>query len=276
MFEIFRRLASVGLLKKWVWKKWYNFMSSFYKGDMLKFMNYGFDHLDKTKIPELKSSDKNNRFEIQLYNHVANLQNIKAKNVLEIGSGRGGGAAYLAQYLAPKSVLGLDLSHTAIAFCKKTYNHIQNLNFIEGDAVSLPFENDKFDVVINVESSHCYPSMEKFAREVWRVLKPGGWLLYCDLRHAEDIEKLVGTFNFSGLKTLTRENITGNIVSALEKMSGKRIEGIKAHVPRFIIKSFANFAGVKGGSIFESLKSGSRQYISLSMVKGEEEVSRQR
>ena len=231
-------------------------------------MNYGFDPRDKNQKLELKSRDEENRFEIQLYDHVANLQGVKDKNVLEIGSGRGGGAAYLAEYLAPNSVLGLDLSPKAIEFCQKTYTHLENLKFIEGDAMNLPFEDEKFDVVMNVESSHCYPSMEKFSAEAERVLKPGGWLLYCDLRPKEDIDSLVEVLKSSGLKTVSSQDITGSIVSALEKMSEKRSLGIKDHVPSLISKSFISFAGVKGGSVFESLKSGSRQYISLSLEKG--------
>ena len=35
-----------------------------------------------------------------------------------------------------------------------------------GDSENLPFEDNTFDAVLNIESSHCYASMDKFIKEV--------------------------------------------------------------------------------------------------------------
>jgi SAM-dependent methyltransferase len=53
---------------------------------------------------------------------------------------------------------------------KQSYK-IPGLKFVPGDAEFLPFANNRFDVVINVESSHCYRSMQSFIRQAFRVLK---------------------------------------------------------------------------------------------------------
>jgi ubiquinone/menaquinone biosynthesis C-methylase UbiE len=45
---------------------------------------------------------------------------------------------------------------------------------VHGDAENLPFPQVSFDAVINVESAHCYGSIERFLAEVHRVLRPGG------------------------------------------------------------------------------------------------------
>ena len=53
---------------------------------------------------------------------------------------------------------------------------------MRGDAENLPFPDQSFDAVINIESSHCYPRFPRFLAEVARVLRPGGHFLYADLR----------------------------------------------------------------------------------------------
>ena len=61
------------------------------------------------------------------------------------------------------------------------------LAFEVGDAERMPFPDASFDAVVNVESSHCYPSMPAFLSEVRRVLRPGGHFLYADLRPRTDL-----------------------------------------------------------------------------------------
>jgi hypothetical protein len=74
-------------------------------------MNYGFAELDGTaKTFELQPDDEAERYPIALYRHVATLAPIEGRDVLEIGSGRGGGASYVARYLKPSRMVGIDLS----------------------------------------------------------------------------------------------------------------------------------------------------------------------
>ena len=53
--------------------------------------------------------------------------------------------------------------------------------FLCADAENLPFPSDCADVLLNIESSHCYPNFARFLAEVRRVLKPGGVFAYADL-----------------------------------------------------------------------------------------------
>jgi ubiquinone/menaquinone biosynthesis C-methylase UbiE len=55
------------------------------------------------------------------------------------------------------------------------------MDFVHGDAQSLPFADESFDVVINIEASHGYPDFPRFLAEVARVLRPGGRFLYADV-----------------------------------------------------------------------------------------------
>ena len=138
-----------------------------------------------------------------------------------MGSGRGGGASYIARYLDPRSIIGIDISSSAISLCKKFYKE-NNLSFSIGDSENIPFEDNSYDIVINVESSHCYGSMTKFLNEVNRVLIPGGMLLFCDFRSLDGINDLYGYFNQSNLKFINRFDITSNILRGLDKLSDYR------------------------------------------------------
>ncbi len=51
-----------------------------------------------------------------------------------------------------------------------------------GDALNLPFDVSTFDIIINVEASHCYPDQARFFSEVSRILKKDGVFLYADFR----------------------------------------------------------------------------------------------
>ena len=84
---------------------------------------------------------------------------------------------------------GVDFSQKAVQFCRD-HHQLEGLTFVPGDAEALPFADESFDAVINVESSHCYRSMPAFLGQVQRVLRPGGYFLFADLRTASDSERL--------------------------------------------------------------------------------------
>ena len=250
--------------KRWFWKKWYTLFASKAPNPEFRFMNYGY-YKDGFH-PLLKSFDERERYPIQLYHHVASQINLEGKTVLEVGSGRGGGALYIAQYLNPLSVTGIDISETAVELCNSIYD-VDNLNFTVGDSENIQYDNGKFDVVINVESSHCYGSMESFLKETFRILKPGGVFLFCDLRETSVLEELLVQFNNSGLKTIQYQDITKNIIEALTKMSEERKNAIQKYIPVVFRRTFESYAGVKGSKIHNSFKNGTLSYVSVCLEK---------
>jgi hypothetical protein len=54
----------------------------------------------------LAETDEPDRHWIQLYHHVAGAVDLEKCTVLEVGSGRGGGASFIKRYLRPASVIG--------------------------------------------------------------------------------------------------------------------------------------------------------------------------
>ena len=156
-----------------------------------------------------------NRYCIQLYHHVVAAIDLSGKDVVEVGSGRGGGAFHITRYLKPRSMVGIDFSRKAIEFCRKYYS-IDGLSFTQGDAENLPLGDGSVDAVINLESSHCYGSMRRFLGEVYRVLRPNGYFLFSDHRDQDKTNLLREQLKDSGLRVVRENDITLNVVRALE------------------------------------------------------------
>jgi SAM-dependent methyltransferase len=194
----------------------YNLAAKMYSHQDYKFINCGFSDLNG-KDDTIDFSRPENLCVLWegLYRRVVGPVALAGKDVLEVGCGRGGGSEYMMTKLKPRSLVALDLSDVAIARCSETYR-IPGLSFQEGNACALPFEDGRFDVVVNVESSHCYPSQEAFLREVLRVLRPGGHFCFADITDASGhTARLNRLFEELGFTVLQKEDITANVVKSL-------------------------------------------------------------
>ena len=258
-------LAISPKLKKFLWKRWYQILANYKKDSTWKFMNYGFID-SKIEIINLDLSDEPDRESIQLYHHVASKTTVENKTILEVGSGRGGGASFIAKFFNPFMMFGIDISPNAVRLSNNFYNQ-KNLNFKVGDSENIPFPDNYFDVVINVESSHCYGSMEKFLLEVKRVLKPGGYFSWADLDGANMERFNQNVFLNSGMKIISEEIITENVLAGLDSMSDKREKAIIENTPKLFLNSVKTFAGVKGTEIYNSFKNGKMVYLSKLLQK---------
>ncbi|MBM3267120.1 MAG: methyltransferase domain-containing protein [Candidatus Sericytochromatia bacterium] len=233
----------------------------FFRQRPVHFLNYGFESADSLK-PRLLAEDEPDRASIQLYHHLASQGPVAHARVLEIGCGRGGGASYLARYFQPREVIGMDISPSAVRYCRSSHG-AEGLSFLVGDAESVPFPAASFDVVLNVESSHCYGSMSRFLAEVRRILRPGGHFLFCDVRPAADVEALCQAMADSRLEIVSRGDITPQVLRALERESDTRKEQIRRVFPRWLHASVFDFSGVAPGTVFESFSAGTRRYLSF-------------
>ena len=246
-------------LKRAVWKKLYEYLSKKYPTEQWTYMNYGYEPFNQPiKIP-LKEEEESDRYMIQLYHHVATAVELIDKEVVEVGSGRGGGSSYIKRYLNPKTMTGIDYSKNAIKFSNK-HHSVEGLTFIHGDAEDLSLANESVDVIVNVESSHCYGSMKKFVAQVNRVLRPGGYFLFADLRASETIDELDTTFSDAGFEVLKKELISKEVVNAMDAFHEFKLEFFQNMVKGWLKKPLNNFAGVKGSNIHKELSNGEMVY----------------
>lgn len=103
--------------------------------------------------------------------------------MLEIGCGPGALAESLSRWYPHSEVCGVDMDSNFIAFARQ---NTSGINFLEGDATALPFEDASFDVTIsNTVAEHIEPA--KFYGEQYRVLKEDGVCLVLSARRGINI-----------------------------------------------------------------------------------------
>lgn len=234
-----------------IWKTCYQFIARKWKSDDWTFMNYGWlPEAGSSPFP-LAAADEKDRYFIGLYYRLASRLDLAGKDVLEVGSGRGGGASWVARHYQPAAMTGLDFSPTAIESAKKWHAEVANLRFVEGDAERLPFPDASFDVVINVESSHCYGDMNRFVQEVERVLRPGGRFGWVDMRSPKMMAGTQRAFANTNLQIEEEDLLNAGVVRALDAAETRKAEIIGQ--ARFAAAALRQFSGAKGTALYKAI-----------------------
>src|ERR1700754_3511325 len=102
--KIILSLTDYPIVRKLIWKPFYEILAKKFRIADWHFMNYGYDSTADESILYLRPEDEINRYPIQLYHYLATKTVIEEKVVLEVGSGRGGGASFINRYLNPKQI----------------------------------------------------------------------------------------------------------------------------------------------------------------------------
>jgi SAM-dependent methyltransferase len=255
-------------LRRILWRWWYSKLARQIATEQWTFMNYGFAPVDGVCADlRLEDHDKPDRLCIQLYERVMQPADLSGREILEVGSGRGGGASYIARYLRPAHVTGVDFSPQAVAFCRERHKGVSNLQFSVGDAEALPFADATFDAVINVESSHCYGDVGRFFHEVYRVLRPGSWFLFADLRDRIGVPELEAILNRHRWAFVEKEEITPGVLKALELDDARKRGMIEQLIPPRLHPLFEEFAGLTGGKVHQGFQSGELVYVRFALRK---------
>lgn len=250
-------------LRKLLAYRIYEFLANRYRTREWTSMNYGYVPAGPADdVPLLENADEPDRSSIALYNHVAGAVPLEGRDTLEVGCGRGGGSSFIARYLRPRTMTGVDFSQRAVLFCRQTHA-LEGLTFECADAERLPFADGSFDAVVNVESSHCYGSMPAFLSEVRRVLRAGGSFLFADFRPADQISALRADLLRSRLDLLRETEITGNVLASLENGEGRRLHLMKTALRGIMLRYFHELVGERGSVIFEQFRTGVCRYFSF-------------
>lgn len=117
--------------------------------------------------------------------------------VLDIGSGRGSSACFLAEFCNCR-IQGIDLSSQTLA-----HAHVKaarrdmstRVRFYVADGEEMPFKDNSFDFVVSECSFSLMSDKSAGAAEIARVLKPGGKLAFTDMflqhRFSDELKRLV-------------------------------------------------------------------------------------
>lgn len=246
--------------KKEIWRKVYQYLATV-DTDGFEMMNYGYDGGD---LPPLALEDPAERTSFQLYQRVVGDAAIAGRRVLEVGCGRGGGAAFVRRQFAPAELCGLDYSERAIEVCRQRYGGVNGLRFQHGDAEQLPFADAEFDAVINVESSHCYASRERFFSEVFRVLGRAGQFLYADI--FETVDECLRPLQDVGFTVQRQTDITAGVLRSLDVDHDRRAR-MFADVPPTRRAMLEDIAGLRGSTVFRAFERRDYVYVAYSLEK---------
>jgi SAM-dependent methyltransferase len=123
-------------------------------------------------------------------------------SLLDVGCGSGSLLATVGQRWPDVRLAGLDLQPERI---EEARANAPDAHLVVGSADALPFDDHSFDVVtaITLISSLPTDQMETgAAREIARVTRPGGWLVWFDLRYDNPANPAVHGIDGRRLETL--------------------------------------------------------------------------
>jgi ubiquinone/menaquinone biosynthesis C-methylase UbiE len=115
---------------------------------------------------------------------LADLLTISADDhILDIGSGIGGPARYVARRFGAR-ITGVDLTAEFCEVARQLTDALgleDRVDFKQGDALALPFADASFDGAYSMNVAMNIQDKAGFYREIYRVLRPGGWLALSEL-----------------------------------------------------------------------------------------------
>jgi len=101
------------------------------------------------------------------------------QSYLDFGCGNGATAIHLASNLGLK-VTGIDVDPEQIEVARERSGQAANVRFVAADESKLPFGDNEFDFVATHMVTHHIPDWQNALRQMLRVLKPNGCLIYKD------------------------------------------------------------------------------------------------
>lgn len=177
-----------------------------------RFLNYGYRPIeDEPPVGPKIAAFAPGRDSLQLLFQLIRDVDSGWSSVLEVGSGRGGNLWALNRFLNVESTIGIDLSRPGLSNAKSSGSPG---TFVEGDAAALPFRTRSVGLVLTLESSCHYPDLDRYLREVARVVAHDGQFLYGDILPTPVARQIPDALERLGFRVLSARDVTRNVLAA--------------------------------------------------------------
>ena len=108
---------------------------------------------------------------------------LNQKKILDFGCGCGGALLHIAEKYSACELMGVDIEESVIKRAthlatKKSFEKLPKFQLIERN--QLPFAENSFDIVFSKDALIHVPDKEWVFAQIFRVLKPGGFLIAGD------------------------------------------------------------------------------------------------
>lgn len=101
--------------------------------------------------------------------------------ILDLGAGTGYAAKLLEKKYKKAKIILFDLAEKMLVKSKATKKWFDHKRYVCGDAERLPFANNSMDLIFSNLMLHWTSDVEATIKEIHRVLKPNGLLLFSSL-----------------------------------------------------------------------------------------------
>jgi SAM-dependent methyltransferase len=107
------------------------------------------------------------------------IQDLSAKDVLDIGCGHGGRTAYYLLHGNPRSIVGVEINSARVGVARQSVGKLcddERISFVVGVGEQLPLADESFDIILSYDVFEHVQDLPRVLQECYRVLRPGGRL----------------------------------------------------------------------------------------------------
>ena len=109
------------------------------------------------------------------------MMRLKVARAIDIGCGTGATTSLLAKKFSKAKITGIDLAPGMVDYAKGKKKLFAKIDYQVADADELPFASNRFDLVFSNLTLQWMPDLNQTFKELSRVLKPDGLLIFSTL-----------------------------------------------------------------------------------------------